>query len=241
MSTPGRASNDDADASILPPDSTDARMAARGQYVGLENQLYRVEIHDGGRPRTATLKWSRDNGSTVVAIRSWGPREFTLLNRDPRFGPGDMLEVRDRVGTLSRRPGTFVEVGHITGSVVHLTSGSPDIPDGLVDPLVRRWDSAPIALSDRQYNAWLPLDDGVEVRFYGREFRTGDYWVFPVRTASLDGPGTIEWPVKRGRPEPRPPHGIAHHRCPLALLQHDQTGWRVIRDLRPRDIRLPRR
>jgi hypothetical protein len=31
---------------------------------------------------------------------------------------------------------------------------------------------------------------------------------------------------------PRPPHGIAHHRCPLALLELSEHGWRVIQDLR---------
>ena len=237
----GRATGEEADAPILAPDSTDARLAARGQYVGLENQLYRVEVHDSGRPRTATIKWSRDNGSTVVAIGSWTPREFHLPTGQPRFAPRDVLEVVDRVGTLNRRPGTFVEVGRVRGDLVRLTSWSPDIPAGLVDPLVRRWEAAPIALSDRQHNAWLPLDDGVEVRLYGRHFRTGDYWIFPVRTASLDGPGTLEWPVKRGQPEPRPPHGVAHHRCALALLQHDEKGWRVLRDLRPPDAQQRRR
>lgn len=218
---------------LISPDATDARLAARGQYVGLENQLYRVEIHDGGRSRTATIKWSRDNGSTVVAVRSWAPRELRLESTpEPRFGPRDVLEVIDRVTMLDRRPGTFVEVERVRADVVRLTSSSQTARTGLVDPLVRRWDGRPIALSDRKLGAWLPLDDGVEVRLYGRQFRTGDYWVFPVRTASLDGPGTLEWPVKDGKPEPRPPLGIAHHRCPLALLEHDERGWRVIRDLR---------
>ena len=37
-------------------------------YRGLENQLYRVEIHQHGDESTATFKWSRENGSVVVAI-----------------------------------------------------------------------------------------------------------------------------------------------------------------------------
>lgn len=233
-----RDERDDARDSLISPDTTDARMAARGQYVGLENQLYRVEIHDGGRPRTATIKWSRDNGSTVVAVRSWTPRELRLEpTHEPRFGPGDLLEVADRVSILDRRPGQFVEVKRVVGDLVLLASTSPDVPTGLVEPLVRRWDAAPITLSSRKDGAWLPLDDGVEVRLYGRHFRTGDYWLFPVRTANLDGAGHLEWPVTRGKPEPRPPHGVAHHRCPLALLEYDEHGWRVLRDLRPTDHR----
>jgi hypothetical protein len=230
---PNRGDGDEGRGSLILPDTTDARLAARGQYVGLENHMYRVEIHDGGRPRTATFKWSRDNGSTVVAVRSWAPHELHLERTpEPGIGPRDLLEVVDRGTVLDRRPGTLVEVERVRADVLHLTSTSPDIPTRLVEPLVRRWEAAPVALAERQHGAWLPLDDGVEVRLYGRHFRTGDYWIFPVRTASLDGPGTLEWPVKRGRPVPRPPHGIAHHRCPLALLELSEHGWRVIQDLR---------
>jgi uncharacterized protein DUF6519 len=226
---------DEAGGAHLSPDTTDARLAARGQYVGLENQLYRVEIHEGGRPRTATIKWSRDNGSTVAALRSWTARELQLEpNQGLRFRAGDRLEVVDRVAALDRRPGPFIDVGAVVGDRIRLASTSPNVPTKLIKPIVRRWEAPPIALSDRAQGAWLSLDDGVEVRLYGRQFRTGDYWNFPVRTASLDGPGTLEWPVRIGKPEPLAPHGIAHHRCPLALLDHDDHGWRVIRDLRPK-------
>ena len=117
------------------------------------------------------------------------------------------------------------------------TSSSPNLPANLIEPGVRRWEGRPIALSVRQRGAWLPLDDGIEVRLYGRHFRTGDFWTLPVRTASLEGPGMLEWPFKAGRPEPRPPFAVAHQRCPLALLEHGEQGWRLLRDLRPTDER----
>ena len=42
-----------------------------GGYRGLENQLYRVEIHDPGQPGgTATFKWSRDNASVGSRVAS---------------------------------------------------------------------------------------------------------------------------------------------------------------------------
>src|SRR5262249_12971279 len=37
-------------------------------YTGLENQLYRVEIHKGGKPGEATFKWSRDNASVMTRV-----------------------------------------------------------------------------------------------------------------------------------------------------------------------------
>ncbi|MCB1033105.1 MAG: hypothetical protein KDD47_04645, partial [Acidobacteria bacterium] len=40
---------------------------AQAGYTRLENQLYRVEVHDGGTLGSATFKWSRDNGSVVTS------------------------------------------------------------------------------------------------------------------------------------------------------------------------------
>lgn len=48
------------DPCILPPASG---------YRGLENRLYRIEIHQAGALGTARFKWSRDNGSIVSAVR----------------------------------------------------------------------------------------------------------------------------------------------------------------------------
>ncbi len=49
------------------------RPSSVGGYLGLEDHLYRVEIHVGsqdqaGLPGGATFKWSRENGSVVVPI-----------------------------------------------------------------------------------------------------------------------------------------------------------------------------
>src|SRR5215469_2035619 len=45
-------------------------------YQRLENQLYRVEIHQGGPAATATFKWSRDNGSVITAIESFNGQQI---------------------------------------------------------------------------------------------------------------------------------------------------------------------
>ena len=46
------------------------RMSSGGDYYGLENRLYRVEIHEAS-PAGMTFKWSRDNGTTVFAIEAF--------------------------------------------------------------------------------------------------------------------------------------------------------------------------
>ena len=66
-------------------------------YLGLDNQLYRVEMHDGGPPGKATFKWSRQNGSAAARIRSRAPSEL-VLERIPDltwFSARDWIEVTD--------------------------------------------------------------------------------------------------------------------------------------------------
>jgi hypothetical protein len=72
-----------------------------GGFRGLENQLYRVEIHDAGQPGAgATFKWSRVNasvGSRVRSVISGGELELETLGRDDvlRFNTGDWVEIID--------------------------------------------------------------------------------------------------------------------------------------------------
>jgi hypothetical protein len=73
------------------------------RFRGAENQLYRVEIHRGGtvsKSEPATFKWSRENGSVVLPVRSVSGKVVTLdqMGRDARSGVeiGDWVEVYDR-------------------------------------------------------------------------------------------------------------------------------------------------
>jgi len=71
-----------------------------GGYRGLENHLYRVEIHDPGPLGKATFKWSRDNSSmatNVTAIPNDNILVVARVGRDSimRFNPGDWVEIKD--------------------------------------------------------------------------------------------------------------------------------------------------
>jgi hypothetical protein len=93
------------DACSIPPES---------RYRGMENQLYRIEVHRGGPAwdgesdkgvpsgnagEAATFKWSRDNGSVVFPIvKQQGSVVFVEhLGRDRRTGlaVGDWVEIMD--------------------------------------------------------------------------------------------------------------------------------------------------
>ncbi|MBS0523277.1 MAG: right-handed parallel beta-helix repeat-containing protein [Proteobacteria bacterium] len=87
-----------------------------GGYRGLENQLYRVEIHDPGQPGgSATFKWSRENasvGSRVASMVSATELELVTLGRDDvlSFKTGDWVEIIDDAVEFSQVPGQMRKV-----------------------------------------------------------------------------------------------------------------------------------
>lgn len=89
------------DPCLLPPS---------GGYRGLENRLYRVEIHDGGATGAATFKWSRDNASVasaVTAITALDKLTVASVGRDSvmHFKIGDWIEITDDWLEFARQPG----------------------------------------------------------------------------------------------------------------------------------------
>ena len=82
-----------------------------GGYRGLDNRLYRVEIHDGGATGVATFKWSHDNASMAVAVTaiSADRKSITVdaIGRDSvmRFAIDDWVEVTEDWFELASQPG----------------------------------------------------------------------------------------------------------------------------------------
>ena len=113
------------------PASTDpCTIAPFGGYRGLENRLYRVEIHDPGPLGTATFKWSRDNaslGASVLVIDA-GRTTLTLsrLGRDgvKRIVVGDWIEVTDDHHELHRLPGELRQVITVDEVRAEVTAGA---------------------------------------------------------------------------------------------------------------------
>jgi hypothetical protein len=208
----------------------------------LENQLYRVEIHESGNVGTATFKWSRENGSVVVGASVTDTDELTVSStgRDEVLGiaPGSWVELTDGTHELAGEPGTLVKVKTIAGNVLTVdttTSGPLNGAEFPESPKVRRWDdpNGPRKVTVPGANqGFLALEDGVEVRFEpGRHYVSGDYWLIPARTAT----GDVEWPENGGAPVAplgRPPDGISHHYCSLALLRLKSEKWEVAEDCR---------
>lgn len=163
-------------------------------YRGLENQLYRVEIHQTGSgvvrgaavvpDKVATFKWSRDNGSVVA---SWlddheGALKVAGVRDHARgFAAGQWVELSDDQRDLDGIPGTLVqlkdtEAGSLTidpeTADKGVVLGHEDFKGG--NPKVRRWDqeeTEEVQLTEGaiaiEYDTWFTLEDGVQIQFPG--------------------------------------------------------------------------
>jgi hypothetical protein len=228
-------------AKVTKPDGPDAGNACLtspdAQYRGAENQLYRVEIHQGGKGNAggATFKWSRENGSVVFPILQLSTDTVKLahLGRDMRLGlkVGDWVEIANEEIILHGEIPPLVQVQSI--EPIDLTirfkvpAGLKGLPFKKEDKtlLLRRWDhkgdttkdgAVPLIEASAADKNWLTLEDGVQIEFEpGADYRTGDYWLIPARTAT----GDVEWPKDEdGNPLSQPPHGVDHHYAPLAII-----------------------
>lgn len=209
-------------------------IAADARYRGMENQLYRVEIHQGGPAGTASFKWSRENGSVVFpvtrsdlgATADDGSAQLTAtlarFGRDARLGlaANDWVELVDDRYTLGQRAYPLLQVIAVDPANGSATLNVPKniVPWPLSDdprqhPLLRRWDQREavngqgvLAVAE---GAALALEDGIQVTFApGGVYATGDYWLIPARVA---GNGQLDWPSANGTPAALPPRGMHHH------------------------------
>jgi hypothetical protein len=201
-------------------------------YRGPENQLYRLEIHGGGK--RPNFKWSRENGSVVFPVEAVDGVWLTLatLGRDDKLDleVGSFVEVLDDAAVARGELSDLFQITEVdlAGRRVQLSAE----PAGGVGrrrhlhPYLRRWDQreprrrgepalAGGAVS-LQPGTWIDLEAGVQVYFeQGVRFRSGDFWTVAARTIS----GDVEWPQDgEGRPLLLEPDGIVHHYAPLAIV-----------------------
>lgn len=201
-------------------------VAPDARYRGAENQLYRVEIHQGGGAADATFKWSRDNGSVATAWLGGAGNQLNVGSARG-FCAGMWVELSDDARDLAGAAGVLVRVTQVEDDTLTLDAASAAAAATIVcnpslHSKVRAWDETGDSLANgvpllvANAAAWLDLEDGIQVRFDAdREYRSGDYWLIPARVAA--GPdGGIDWPDGVALP----PRRVAHHYAPLGFV-----GW----------------
>lgn len=213
--------------------TNDCLVPQGGGYRRLENQLYRVEIHDTFEG-AVRFKWSRDNGSVVSRVLVTDDVARTIRVEDPGrdgvlgFASARFVELTDEARVLRNEPGLLLEVQSVLDDEVTVI-----VPAGLSlavgsQPTLRRWDGVDTVAS----GAPLDLEDGVQIEFDAGTFETGDYWEIPARTLT----GRVEWPLDGNDPQ-QPAferrHGTDHHYCALAAVRFGGNVFSNLADCRP--------
>lgn len=194
-----------------------------GGYRGLENRLYRVEIHSGGTLANATFKWSRDNGAVVFPIAAFlepTAVQVSRLGKDQvlTIRKNDWVEILGEQTELNGQPGTLAQVLDVDPQTRKLTlSVDVSAHAGETQPKVRRWDH-PGGAAGMSGGAAILLEDGIQVQFSLpnalQPFRPGDYWVFTART------GATGLEILNAAP----PRGVQRHLAPLAIITWLKPG-----------------
>jgi hypothetical protein len=173
----------DTDPCAIPPASS---------YRGLENQLFRVEIHSGGLlADKPTFKWSRENGSVTFPILSVADASTSTtlvslasLGRDQKLGlaVGDWVEIVDDAYALQNLAEPLLQVTAISLDDLSVTLGGLRATanrgvDATLHPFLRRWDqqgsgtsltggAVPITEGSAANDAdWISLEDGIQILF----------------------------------------------------------------------------
>lgn len=213
------------------PPSTVCELGESGGFQGLENRLYRVEIHEFKNGKYY-FKWSRDNGAYAYKIAKFNSGKNISLSQNGKdaflqIKKLDWVEVFSDDTDLSDNPaGTIAQVMDVIGNDLILDT---DIIayQSHHNPKIRRWDTAvgenSSALKAITFNSKIDLEDGIQVEFSGTEFKTGDYWVFAARIFE----GNFEILEKEA------PMGIQRHYCRLGIFNAVASGGLTIEDCRP--------
>jgi hypothetical protein len=211
-------------------------------YRGLENQLYRVEVHTSSASEVV-LKWQRDNASMASRLTAVGTTLVVEdMGRDDERGfvQATLVDVTDDALELEHRAGDLLDVldtDKAQGQIMVATASTKaSLARGA---RARRWDGR-IVIDPMSPTAGQPvlLERGLQVALEPGRLRSGDFWLIPARSATSAGGGALVLPADDdGTPLPQPPRGVQHHVASLALV--DTDGQRFLG--RPANVRECRR
>ncbi|GGX79731.1 hypothetical protein GCM10007160_03900 [Litchfieldella qijiaojingensis] len=200
----------------------DCPVQAGGGYSGFEHYLFRIEVASPTTDGEARFKYSRFNGGLVGrGTFDNALDQISVLANDQMIdhcGLDDFfLEV-----LAPHDSGTYWEVvmeadaSSVGDGVLSLTNIVGAWPGAASDEaFFRLWDGTRLI---QTFATGAPVDFELGLRLTfdpptadNANYRPGDYWTFPLRTAGTDFDPAV-WPADA------PPHGVTYHRAPLAIL-----------------------
>ncbi|RFM26945.1 DUF6519 domain-containing protein [Deminuibacter soli] len=206
-------------------------------YQRLENQLYRVQVHQvdaNGKPMG--FKWSRDNASVETTITHIEGNKLTVAStgKDDTvlgFAAGQWAEIIDESVSLGAAPYPLVKIQDVNNGIIQISTSAAGYI-GKKGLKLRRWDqgAGSTAAGAPVNTGWLDIEGGIQVSFDSGKFHAGDYWLIPARTAT----GNIEWPLQGmpAKPAALQPVGTLHHYSKLALIQVADGKAALVQDCR---------
>ena len=207
------------------------------EYTGLENRLYRVEIHTPGKVGSAAYKWSRNNASTVSQIIENVEKGATSVKvKDVKlFEIGDIIEIIDdrvefadrkyinnessikpwgelrRITSIDRNKNEMEWDTTASDDPLSMTGGLPHdyTAEGgeTIHPRVIKWDGTNKTSIEETL-------EGIKIKFSGSGMLPGDYWTFTAR----ENTRAVE------RLDNEPPQGVVHRYYPLATIEWGTSG-----------------
>lgn len=190
-------------------------------YFGLENQLFRIEIHSGGAPGASTFTWSRENASVVAGIVKPGSGstligttfQVTTLGPDGPLGFAGQqwVELVDDNIERSGKPGPLVQILRVDPPNTIVLHAAPGVAvDSAKRAKMRRWDQTGagatlngIGILDT--TTWITIENGIQIKFDATAALPGDYWLIPARTAVDPNGDSLGVPMGTGIPARRVP------------------------------------
>jgi hypothetical protein len=205
-----------------------------GGYRGVDNRLYRVEVHRGGQVSGGQVRvvWSRDNATHRTRFtKTAGRLRVDSLGRDDAtaLDQGQWVELHAEAAWRAGLPGHMVRLGEVNGNEIAIAEirdptsnaalveadGSPSVTALPEAGLLRRWEGgAPVTVTA---GTPVTLEAGIEVTLDEGALRPGDAWIIPARALPAD----VEWPRDPASNNPLaiPPPVVARRYMALGIVE----------------------
>ncbi|MDJ0837675.1 MAG: DUF6519 domain-containing protein [Acidobacteriota bacterium] len=221
----------------------------RGKQLTVYPFPEQINSNDNPRVRRiAGFKWSRNNASRVMPVKSidFETRIITpsdYVYRDDFNERKTWVEILNDDLLLNNRSTIMVQVDPLSNPFRLTAVQQPLEVDVRQEkhPFVRRWDMSgdsdlwrggipltfPDVGADRHdivpsagSDSWIDLEYGLQVRFSDGYFHRGDHWLIPTRSL-LES--RLEWPADENGPVLKPPVARNRYRGPLALVVKEEV------------------